>query len=125
MEVAGVPDRSSRQDSQEPDSGFYQVSPSTSGQTQRPVSQDSTALSVGGLSVGGGGLMQNTENETKFQNQQLCSSTPGGRSARSASSALEKSECSLTYHGLTYRIETVKGCFKKTKSHKCIVNNVR
>ena len=106
------------------DSGYSQVSPSASSQqTQRPVSQDSTALSVGPVSVGGGGLQyasQNLENDVKFENQQLCS-TPGGRSAAS----LEKSVGTLTCHGLTYRIETISGCFKKTKNHKCIINNIR
>ena len=108
------------------DSGFCQVSPSTSSQqTQRPPSQDSTALSVGPVSIGGGGLhystTQNLENEMKFNNERLCS-TPGGRSV---SSTVEKSAGTLTYHGLTYRIETTSGCIRKTKSHKCIINNIR
>ncbi len=108
------------------DSGYSQVSPSTSShQTQRPVSQDSTALSVGPVSVDGGGLpqyaSQNTDNDLKFSNQKLCS-TPGGKSA---ASLVEKADGTITFHGLTYRIETVTGCFKKTKTHKCIVNNIR
>ena len=107
------------------DSGYSQVSPSTSSQnTQRPVSQDSAALSVGPVSVGGGGLQyasQNLENDVKFENRKLCA-TPGGRSA---SSMAEKSAGTLTYHGLTYRTETVTGCFKRVKTHKCIINNIR
>ena len=108
------------------DSGFCQVSPSTSSQqTQRPPSQDSTGLSVGPVSIGGGGLhyatTRNLENEMKFNNEHLCS-TPGGRSV---ASTVDKSAGTLTYHGLTYRIETISGCIRKTKSHKCIINNIR
>ena len=129
MEVQDTSLRSKHEqaDVADKDSGYSQVSPSTSSQqTQRPVSQDSTALSVGPVtvSVGGGGLQYaspNLENDVKFENQKLCA-TPGGRSA---SSMAENSAGTLTYHGLTYRIETVTGCFKRVKNHKCIVNNIR
>ena len=69
---------------------------------------------------------QNIENELKSDPNMLvvnpkCPSTPGTRSMQSLSQGVG----ALSYHGLTYRIETVKGCIKKEKSHKCILNNVR